>query len=149
MQTTGDERQNIIEQINNPGIRYLAEKVETFEDYQQELDLGYSYFQGYFFSKPIIVPGRDIPVNKLNFMRLIREVNRPELGFEKLEQIIKHDLSLSYKLQRLINSSFFGFSAKVKSIWHALVLLGEKEIRKWSSLLADCQRTKRRSSGQA
>jgi len=134
--TTGDERQNIIDQINNPDIRFLAEKVETFEDYQQALDLGYSYFQGYFFSKPFIVQGRDIPVSKLNFMRLIREVNRPELGFEKLEQIIKHDLSLSYKLLRLINSSFFGFSSKVESIRHALVLLGEKEIRKWSSLLA-------------
>ena len=91
--------------------------------------MGYKYFQGYFFSKPLILHGRDIPINKINFMRLIREVNRPELGFEKLEQIIKHDLSMSYKLLRLINSAFFAFSAKVESIGHALVLLGEKEIR--------------------
>ncbi len=136
LQTTGDERKNIIKKVNNPGIHFLAEKVETQEDYQQALDFGYTYFQGYFFSKPVIVQGRDIPVNKLNFLRLIREVSSPELGFEKLEQIIKHDLALSYKLLRMINSSFFGFSAKVESIRHALVLLGEKEVRKWSSLLA-------------
>ena len=136
LQTTGDERKNVIEKVDNPKIYFLAEKVETLEDYQQALDLVYKYFQGYFFSKPHIVHGRDIPLNKANFMRLIREVNRNELGFEKLEQIIKHDLSMSYKLLRLINSAFFAFSAKVESIRHALVLLGENEIRKWSSLLA-------------
>lgn len=136
LQTTGQERKDIIRQVNHSGVRFLAEKVETQADFQQALDFGYAYFQGYFFSKPLIVQGRDIPVSKLNFIRLISEVNRPELGLEKLEQIIKHDLALSYKLLRLINSAFFGFSVKVESIRHALVLLGDKEIRRWSSLLA-------------
>jgi len=136
LQTTGQERKNIIRQVNQSDVRFLAEKVETQADFQQALDFGYTYFQGYFFSKPLIVQGKDIPVSKLNFIRLVSEVNRPDLGLEKLEQIIKHDLALSYKLLRLINSAFFGFSVKVESIRHALVLLGENEIRRWSSLLA-------------
>ncbi|MCP4715276.1 MAG: HDOD domain-containing protein [Deltaproteobacteria bacterium] len=134
--TTGDERKTVMEKAGRPEIKYLAEKVETIEDFQAAVEMGYSYFQGYFFSKPVIIQGKDIPNNKLNMMRVISEVNRPEIGFEKLEMIIKHDVALTYKLLRFINSAFFGLRAKVESIRHALALLGEKEIRRWASLLA-------------
>lgn len=136
LQTCGAERSRVIEQVGIPSIRFLAEKVETVEDFNEAVSMGYSYFQGYYFSRPQIMKGRDIPAGKVNYLRLIQEVNRPNMGFERLEDIIKHDLSLSYKLLRLINSSFFGFSTKIESLRHALVLLGEREIRKWASLLA-------------
>lgn len=136
LQTCGAERSRVIERVDIPSIRFLAEKVETVEEFNEAVSLGYSYFQGYYFSRPQIMKGRDIPAGKINYLRLIQEVNRTDMGFERLENIIKHDLSLSYKLLRLINSSFFGFSAKIESLRHALVLLGEKEIRKWASLLA-------------
>ena len=123
LQTKGAERREVIEQIGRPEIRYLAEKVETIEDFKEAVDLGYEFFQGYFFSKPVIVQGADIPVNKLNLMRIVHEVNRPDLGFENIENIVKHDVSMSYKLLRFINSVFFGFSAKIESIRHALIML--------------------------
>ncbi|MEI6126799.1 MAG: HDOD domain-containing protein [Pseudomonadota bacterium] len=131
-----ENRKRVIRNCDNKKIKFLAEKVETVDVFQEALDLGYTYFQGYFFSKPVIIRGRDIPGSKVNYLRVLHEVNSPGIEFEKLEEIIKRDVSLSYKLLRFINSAFFKFSIKVESIKHALFLLGLKEIKKWASVLA-------------
>ncbi len=134
--TNSDDRRLIFSRVNNKDVKFLAEKVETNEQFQEALDLGYTYFQGYFFSKPTIVSGRDIPANKLNYIRIIQEVNNPDADFEKIEKVVKRDVSLSYKLLRFINSVFFSHSVKVESIKHALVLLGIGEVKKWINILA-------------
>jgi len=134
--TKGQSRRTVMELCNNRTVSFLAEKVETYEDFREALDLGYSYFQGYFFSKPVIVSGRDIPSNKLDSLRILHEVNKPDADFDNIEKVIKHDLSLSYKLIKFINSVFFNLNVKIESIRHALVLLGINEIRKWVSLIA-------------
>jgi len=122
--------------VNMKRVRFLAEKVETKEQYRDAFDLGYSLFQGYFFCKPVIIAGKDIPGYKVNFMRIIQEINEPEADFGRLETIIKHDLALSYKFLQLINSAAFGFYSKITSIKQALSLLGINEFKKWVSLLA-------------
>lgn len=130
------ERQALIQEFGPHGIRFLAEKVETREMFQEVLDLGYSYFQGYFFSKPVVVAGKDIPGFKLNYLQILREIHQPELDFGQIENIIKREMSLSYKLLRYINSAFFSWASKVDSLKRALVLLGEREVKKWISLVA-------------
>ncbi len=133
--TPAEERAQMVRRLRRRHLRFLAEKVETQADFDMAMDLGYSYVQGFFFSKPDIVIGRDIPGYKLNYLNTIREINQRQINIEKLEQIIQRDTSLSYKLLRLINSAFFGLQYKIKSIRHALVLLGYDELRKWASLL--------------
>ncbi|BCR06213.1 hypothetical protein DESUT3_32820 [Desulfuromonas versatilis] len=118
------------------GIKLVAEKVETQEVFQQALGMGYDYFQGYFFSRPVIVSRRDIPASKLHYLRILREINSPEMDFRQLEQTIHGEVSVSYKLLKYINSAAFGLRRRVTSIGQALALLGENEIRKWASLLA-------------
>jgi EAL and modified HD-GYP domain-containing signal transduction protein len=83
-----------------------------------------------------VVAGKDIPGSKLNYLQVLREVNRRDIDFSSMESIIKRDVSLSYKLLRFVNSAFFRFSVKIESIRHALVLLGISDIKKWVSLLA-------------
>lgn len=131
-----EERRNIINAINSDKIKFLAEKVETQEEFYEAIDCGYSYFQGYFFSKPVMVSAQDVPPIKLNQIRMLKELNRPDIDFNEIENIIKMDVSLSYKLLRFINSANFGFKTEVHSIKHALVILGKEEILKWISLLA-------------
>ena len=134
--TKGEERANVITKINNPKIKYLAEKVETIEEFKQAIDMGYSYFQGYFFSKPVIVTGTDMPAYKLNFLQIIQELYKPSVNITKIERILMRDVSLSYKLLRLINSAAFGLRKEVYSIRHALNLLGIDELKKWISLMS-------------
>jgi EAL and modified HD-GYP domain-containing signal transduction protein len=117
-------------------LMLLAEKVETPADFEQALKLGYSHFQGYFFCKPEIVEGRDVPADKRNYLRFLQEVNRPEMDLDRLEDVIKHEVSLSAKLLRYLNSAAVGLRYKLTSIKQALVLLGQGPLRKWASLVA-------------
>lgn len=136
LQTPVKERMDIVQRIGSQRVKFLAEKVETREEFKQALKMGYSYFQGYFFSKPVILSGRDVPAHKLNYLQVLQEVNRPEFDFGRLDNIIKRDVSLSYKLLKYMNSAAFGFRTKISSIKHALVMLGMNEIKRWVSLIA-------------
>ncbi|MFZ3132061.1 MAG: HDOD domain-containing protein [Desulfosporosinus sp.] len=129
------ERRNILQRMGSRKIKFLAEKVETRDDFEQALQMGYYYFQGYYFCKPIVISGKSIPVFKLNRLKLMEEINNPEVDFEKITAIIKGDVSLTYNLLKFINSSVFGFKSKIISIKQALVLLGLLEVRKWASII--------------
>jgi c-di-GMP-related signal transduction protein len=136
LNTNVEKRKELVDQFAPLGISMLAEKVETREEFEQAVKMGYSYFQGYFFSKPVIVSNKDIPGSKLQYLRILQEINSPDIDLIKVEEIIKHDMSLSYKLLRYINSAIFGLRNDAKSIKQALSLMGEKETKKWASLLA-------------
>lgn len=131
-----EERKALVKRLGGQGIRFLAEKVETNEDFLEGLEMGYTLFQGYFFAKPQVMKGKDIPGVKLNHLELLKEVNSPDFNFSKVESVIRRDLSLSYKFLRFINSAQFGFKSEVTSIRHALTILGIRGVRTWLSLVA-------------
>jgi len=133
--TPEQDRWKIVERYSGRPKRFLAEKVETRQEFNGAVKKGYALFQGYFFSKPVIVPGKDIPTIKLNYVQVVKEVNRRELDFYRLEKVIKQDTSLCYTLLNYINSAYFGLREHITSIRHAMVLLGESEVRKWASLV--------------
>ncbi|MEA4835718.1 MAG: HDOD domain-containing protein [Anaeromusa sp.] len=120
-----------------PGrIRYLAEKVETESEFRQALNEGYSFFQGYFFSRPAILTQKSIPVNHLHYLQLLNHLYTADFDVDQIEQLIKRDLSLSLQFLKYINSAFFGFRVPVQSIRHAAALLGQQGLAKWISLVA-------------
>ena len=134
--TSSREAEEILRRYRPRGIRFLAEKVETREQFKQAIEQGYTAFQGYFFAKPRIIRSNDVPPRKLFYLRLLQTVTRPELDVRKVAEEIKHDLGLSYKLLRFLNSAAFGFRNRIRSIRHAVALLGQAEMRKWISLVA-------------
>ncbi len=113
----------------------LAEKVETYEEYQAAKDMGFSLFQGYFFCKPEIIQGKEVSGTQQNLMQIIVEVNNPNFKFDNIEKLIAPDVNLSYRLLRYINSAFFAKSQRISSIKQALVYMGQKEIRRFVSLI--------------
>lgn len=121
---------------SNRGIRMLAEKVETREEFERLLVCGYHYFQGYFLSRPATVAQSEIPPMQANYLRLLQLVQAPQLDFAELERSVKREAALCYRLLRYLNSSAFGFTKDVTSIRHALSLLGENEVRRWMCLVA-------------
>lgn len=133
--TKGLSRKKIVDQVNTSRIKFLAEKVETRADFETAISLGYSLFQGYFFSKPEILSEQDIPSHKLHYLRILQELHGNEFDYDRLENVIKHDVAFSYKLLKFINSATFGFSTRIQSIRHALVILGKRQIVQWLSLL--------------
>jgi len=131
-----DEQRRLAQMMIPRGIKMLAEKVETHEVYEQAKEMGYQLFQGYFFAKPVIISRKDIPTNKIQFLRILKDVHAEDVDFKKLAQTIQSEVSLSYKLLKLINSASFALRHKVTSILQALSLLGLREIRSWVSLLS-------------
>ena len=136
LRTKDDERRSIAHKLAGSKVALLAEKIESYYDFKQAKDFGYQYFQGYFFGRPEVFSGRDIPGYTINYLNMLREASRSDIDFDKLEQIFRRDVALSFKMLKFINSSFFGLRNKVSSVKQALVLLGRKEILKWISLLA-------------
>ena len=134
--TKGAERKELIKKFKTKKIRFLAEKVETIQEYKEAVSYGYSYFQGYFFSKPVILSATEMPSYKPSHLALIKELSKHEIDFHYLENIIKKDISLSYKLLKYINSASFGFRKKLDSILQALILLGKEDLSKWVYLIA-------------
>lgn len=127
-------KRSIMKSLAKKNKKFLAEKVETQEEYREAVKLGFEFFQGYFFEKPYVVIGKDLEPYKVSFMQMIAEVNDTQ-DFEKMAQIVSQDLALSYKLMRLINSPFYGLGNTVRSARQALVMLGLEEIKKWVTLL--------------
>lgn len=116
-------------------LELLAEKVETQEEFRSACEMGYQYFQGYFFARPVISSSRQIAGFKLQFLRILNEIHRPEVNFHKLADLLKREPSLSYKLLRFVNSAWFGLRAPVESLERALSTIGEDAARKWLSVL--------------
>jgi c-di-GMP-related signal transduction protein len=118
------------------GAPLLAEKVETREQFREARELGFRYFQGFFFGQPETFSTREIQGCKLNYLQLVKEINEEQPNFKKIEDLVQREPMLCYKLFRFLNSPIFAFSREIKSIQHALVLLGINEVRKWISVVA-------------
>jgi len=129
-------RKRVAQQFSANGAALLAEKVETQRDLDEARNLGYTYFQGYFFCKPSMVETRDIPGNKRIQLQLISAVAAPELDYDAIESLLKQEPSLLYRLLRYLNSPALGLRSEVHSIGEALTLLGEREFRRWVSIFA-------------
>ncbi len=136
LQTPAAVRRALVRRHAPAGILMLAEKVETAEDFAAARQEGFGYFQGYFFARPAILENKDIPPFKLNLLRLLAEVNQPECDFARLEQLLKPEVTLCYRLLRYVNSAAFTTLSAVTSIQQAMTLLGENRLRKWLTMAA-------------
>jgi c-di-GMP-related signal transduction protein len=134
--TTEAQRAELIKRYGPWRCRMLAEKVETQADFTEARDRGFVYFQGYFFRRPEMLNTRDMPANRLQCLRMLREVSRPEVDIIGLETLIKSEASICYRLLRYLNSSMFGLKSEIHSVRHALSMLGEREVRRWVRLVA-------------
>ncbi|MGA9938617.1 MAG: HDOD domain-containing protein [Candidatus Acidiferrales bacterium] len=114
----------------------LAEKVETQKEFRAAKKLGFVYFQGYFFCKPEMLPSSHLEPSRLNHLRMLEAASRAELNSREIEDLVKSEPSICYRLLRYLNSSLFGLSGEVHSVRHALMLLGERETRRWLHLVA-------------
>ena len=88
----------------------------------------------------------EIPGNRLNYIRMLQVVSKPELEPREIENAIKGEASLCYRLLRYMNSAAFGFANEIHSVRHALSILGEREVRRWVRLVVTLAAGQNRSS---
>jgi EAL and modified HD-GYP domain-containing signal transduction protein len=113
---------------------FLAEKIETQDEFDEALDAGFRYFQGYFFSKPEVIKQKYVSPEQMLALELLGEVAKPEVNFDRVKQIIEKDISLSYKLLRFVNSLSERINRPIESFHQALVYLGHDKLKVFVSL---------------
>ncbi|WED28999.1 EAL domain-containing protein [Vibrio sp. DW001] len=122
-----------IEKLKGSKIQFLAEKVETHEEFQQALACNFDLFQGYFFSRPEIIKQKKIYPFLETVIELCKEISNKEINYKKLEAIFTSDVTLSFKLLRYVNSS--QLLTPIRSFHQALAFLDEEKLRKFISLV--------------
>jgi len=125
---------DIIKKLKGHDVTMVAKSVETRAQFEQCRRLGFKYFQGFFLCRPTTVTAKRLPESKINVMRLVKQLQDPDVTPEELEKIIRNDVALHYRLLRTVNSAYYGLSVKIKSIQHAIVYLGIPTIRSWARL---------------
>lgn len=115
-------------------VKLLAEKIENLKVYNACKRCGFDLFQGFFFCRPQLLPGKKPSAARISRFRLLKELSRPDVEVAALAEIIQADAALSYRMLRFINSVFFGLRHKVNSIQHAITLVGLRQLTQWARL---------------
>lgn len=122
---------------NAPNAVLFAEKVNTQDDHKQAQEIGFEFFQGTFFRQPEAILKKELTTNLLNLVEIMKEINKTanDVNFDKVEALINHDMGISYKLLRYINSAYYKRATEISSIKQALLMLGTDEIRRFVSVI--------------
>ncbi|MBV6325005.1 EAL and HDOD domain-containing protein [Duganella violaceipulchra] len=120
--------------LKNPKQKLLAEKVETMEEFQQCMELGFEYFQGYYFARPVILSGKKISPSQRSVLHLLDLLNT-EASSHEIERSVKHDALITLNLLRLVNTPAVGARYRINSVGHALMVLGRRQLKRWLQIL--------------
>jgi EAL and modified HD-GYP domain-containing signal transduction protein len=122
--------------LQRPGLRLIAEKIESEAAMERCLALGFDLFQGYFLRRPETVKGAHLPTSKLAALRLIGVCQDPDSSAQDVSATVSADLSMTYSLLRLANSALFGRSRPIRSVEAVVTWMGTEYLSRWGTLLA-------------
>ncbi|CAN5448071.1 EAL domain-containing protein [soil metagenome] len=129
-----EELSRLSQQFAANGKKLLAEKVENLAEFTLCLDLGFSYFQGYYFAKPVIMTGRKLSPSQLAILRLMSQI-ASDAETAEIEATIKQEAALSFNLLRMVNTAGVGATHRVDSLNQALIVLGRRQLQRWLQIL--------------
>ncbi len=135
LELSKEEIKKQVEIYKKYNLKLLAEKVEDEDTFKFALDLGFSYFQGYFFQKPVIEAKTDIAPYQMSILKAMAVVNNPESEPEELIKIISGDIYLHTKILAFVNSPFFGLKHKINTIKAAVGILGLRRVKEWLNIM--------------
>ncbi|WP_024851876.1 EAL and HDOD domain-containing protein [Hydrogenovibrio kuenenii] len=125
----------MIQDLHEKGVKVIAERVETEEMFHYLKKLGFDYFQGHFFTNPVIINGEKLTGNKLNLLQLMAKINDPLTDYHQLSEILSQDVALSHKLLIAVNNPMTMIPVRVESISDALKYMGLKRLKFWVNML--------------
>ena len=136
LQQSADQLAKMVASLRKFPVKLVAEKVETSAQFEQCRELGFDYYQGFCLCHPRIVRANRLSANKLQVMQMLAKLQKEDVEASDLTKIIQQDVVLSYKLLRYINSASLALRNRIDSIKHAVILLGQNNVRQWASMIA-------------
>ncbi len=134
--TPAQERSQLARHLAHRGLRLIAERVGTRALVRDTQSVGFDLFQGFFFCEPLIVRSKPLPGRQLAYLNLLAALNKPTLTMGELEELVKHDASITLRVLQCVNSAAFGVRREISSLREALVLLGTGTIARWATIWA-------------
>lgn len=134
--TSIDVNKALIEKLQPCDTLFLAEKIETFAEFEAYKEIGCELFQGYFFCKPELVQGKAVSASTLAITKLLADINRTDISITELESTVERDPNLTHMLLKYLNSANFSFKNPIERIKQAIVILGINETKKWVTLIS-------------
>lgn len=134
MGMTQNDLASLFKRFNGTNKIMLAEKVENIEEFKFCFELGFHYFQGYYFAKPVILTGKKLPPSQMAVMQLMALIIA-DADSSEIERVIKHDASLGLNLLRLVNTPAFMATQRIESLKQALAVLGRRQLQRWLQIL--------------
>ncbi len=146
-ETTNAKRiRPILQRIKSFDIKLIAEKVETNYQLQSLAEVGFDYYQGFFYHEPEIIEGQTLAPIKSQMLHLITETFNQPLDFEHIAEIIGHDVNLTLGLLKLVNNVSTGTRVEITSLKQAAAYLGEDKLKQFVTILALSKLTTNKSS---
>lgn len=133
LETTAEELPGMVETLRKWPLTLLAEKVETAEHHKFCSQLGFELFQGYYFARPVVLRQNKIDIGKITMMQLMQQV-MADADWAEIEETFKQNPGLTYNLLRLVNSVAMGLRVRIKTLRHALTVLGMEQLKRWITL---------------
>ncbi len=126
-----DKIKTVLQKLSTHDVVILAEKVENRTVFEMVRGLGFDLFQGFFFSKPIIIPGKKLSSSELTKLQILQELGKDDFEPKRIAEILQADPSLAFRLFRYINSAGFSLASKVDTLDRAVTILGQRAIAQW------------------
>lgn len=128
------ERRALRDRFDRPRLKWIAEKVETQEEFARARNEGFDLIEGFYFCRPVLLEGRKVPANRLSQVEILRLLRDDSLDLRKLTELVKRDTSLTYRLLRLVNSPVCAMPQEVYSVQAALLAVGEETFRRMAAV---------------
>ena len=141
--------QEMVDSLWRGGLKLLAERVETFDDFHHVRNLGFELFQGYFFEKPVSIAKKKPPLSASSYGQLMYELSKPDLSITRCADIIRQDVVLTYLLLRQMQTAFYYRGNTIQDIREALVMMGTDAVRRWVCMVLLKQNSVTQSDEQA
>jgi EAL and modified HD-GYP domain-containing signal transduction protein len=125
---------SLVPRLRGTGKRLIAEKVESQTEYKTCLDLGFDYFQGFYFARPSVIAGRKLSPSQLALVDLMTLVVSDADNIE-IERAIKRDVTLSVNLLRIVNTPAAGLRQRIDSLGQALIIVGRRQLQRWLQIM--------------
>jgi c-di-GMP-related signal transduction protein len=131
--TDPEELPKIAASLRKYPVQLLAERVETVEVFELCRDCGFELFQGYFFERPAVISQKRIDPSGMAMMKLLQQLHE-NADIDAIEEIFRENPGLTFQLLKLVNSVMTGMRDKIKSLRHAIMILGIIQLRRWMQL---------------
>ncbi|MCG8591018.1 MAG: EAL domain-containing protein [Proteobacteria bacterium] len=134
LKTPPDELKKLVRGLRGKGVHVIATKVESPDQYERLLQLGFDLFQGFFFAKPVLVEGKRVDPDRSSLLELMTQLES-DADMDEIEEFFKRRPALSVNLLRLVNGLEYARAQRIESVSQALMMVGRRGLVRWLNIL--------------